>query len=65
VSPEPDEVLELLRASVSLLEQTPARLELAYSLVAPGSALRRHRHRKAAPEILERGLDIAALDDPG
>lgn len=59
VTPDRHEALKLLRASVDLLERSPARLELAYSLVALGSALRRQGHRKDAREILQRGMDTA------
>jgi DNA-binding CsgD family transcriptional regulator len=59
VTPDPYEALELLHASVGLLERSPARLDLAYSLVALGAALRRQRHRKDAREILQRGMDTA------
>jgi predicted ATPase len=54
-----EEAIELLRASVAALEPSPARLELARSLVALGSALRRQRQRTEAREILGRGMTLA------
>jgi DNA-binding CsgD family transcriptional regulator len=49
-----------LRAAVEQLERSPARRELARSLVELGGALRRRGLRVAAREPLRRALDIAA-----
>ncbi len=54
-----DEGLARLREAVSLLERSPARRELARSLVELGAALRRRGERMAAREPLRRALDIA------
>lgn len=54
-----DEGLELLRAAVSVLEDSPARLEHARALTDLGAALRRHNRRSAAREPLRHGLDMA------
>jgi DNA-binding NarL/FixJ family response regulator len=51
--------LELLAESVATLEQSPARLELARSLTALRSALRRGGRRMDSREPLRRALDIA------
>ena len=48
-----------LRASVSLLEDSSARLELARSLVELGAALRRRHRRAEARERLTRGIELA------
>jgi DNA-binding CsgD family transcriptional regulator len=48
-----------LRESVSLLERSPARLELARSLVDLGSALRRVGQRSDSREPLRAGYDFA------
>jgi DNA-binding CsgD family transcriptional regulator len=48
-----------LRESVSVLAQSRARLEHAYSLVELGAALRRANHRTAAQAHLREGLDMA------
>jgi DNA-binding CsgD family transcriptional regulator len=53
------EGLEELRESVELLRQSPARLELAYSLVELGGALRRAGRRTDAREPLREGLALA------
>lgn len=58
VGGEEDEV-ERLRRSVELLEGTSARLELAGSLLALGSALRRRGHRVEAREPLATALELA------
>jgi DNA-binding NarL/FixJ family response regulator len=51
---------------VEQLELSPARRELARSLVELGAALRRRGARKAAREPLRRALDLAAAcDAPG
>jgi DNA-binding NarL/FixJ family response regulator len=52
--------IELLQQSVTVLEPTPMRLELAYSLTELGAALRRAGARTAAREPLRRALDLAA-----
>ena len=52
--------IELLEQSVAILEPTPMRLELAYSLTELGAALRRAGTRTAAREPLRRALDLAA-----
>ena len=49
-----------LREAVEHLERSPARRELAVSLVELGAALRRHGERSAAREPLRRAIDIAA-----
>ncbi len=51
--------LELLREAVAELERSPARRELAVSLVELGAALRRRGERVAAREPLRRALDLA------
>ena len=55
-----DEGLARLRDAVAQLERSPARLELARSLVELGAALRRSGERVAAREPLRRALDIAS-----
>jgi len=52
--------IELLEQSVTVLEATPMRLELARSLTEWGAALRRTGARAAAREPLRRALDLAA-----
>jgi DNA-binding CsgD family transcriptional regulator len=52
--------LEQLREAVAQLERSPARHELARSLVDLGGALRRDGQRLAARDTLRRALDIAA-----
>jgi len=52
--------IEVLREAVERLERSPARWELARSLVELGGALRRDGHRVEAREALRRALDIAA-----
>ena len=54
-----DEGLELLREAVAELERSPAKRELAVSLVELGAALRRRGERVAAREPLRRALDLA------
>jgi DNA-binding CsgD family transcriptional regulator len=51
--------VEVLEQSVAVLEPTPMRLELAYSLTELGAALRRAGSRSAAREPLRRALDLA------
>jgi DNA-binding CsgD family transcriptional regulator len=48
-----------LRAAVSVLERSEARLELARALIDLGAALRRTRQRERSREPLRRGLDLA------
>ncbi|HEX8867229.1 MAG TPA: AAA family ATPase [Lentzea sp.] len=55
----PDSRLELLAESVSTLEASPSRLELARSLVDLGETLRVARRRTDAREPLHRAIDIA------
>jgi DNA-binding CsgD family transcriptional regulator len=55
-----DEGLARLRDAVTQLERSPARLELARSLVELGAALRRRGARVEAREPLRRALDIAS-----
>jgi ATP/maltotriose-dependent transcriptional regulator MalT len=54
-----DDGIADLRAAVEQLERSPARRELARSLVELGAALRRRGERVAAREPLRRALDIA------
>jgi DNA-binding NarL/FixJ family response regulator len=56
---EPGNRIELLEQSVAVLDNTPIRLELAYSLTELGAALRRVGARTAAREPLRRALDLA------
>ncbi len=51
--------IDLLRQSVALLKDSPARLELARSLVELGSALRRANQRSDARRPLVDGLRLA------
>jgi DNA-binding CsgD family transcriptional regulator len=51
--------IAMLRESAELLEQSPARLEHARSLIALGGALRRANSRAAARAPLAEGLRIA------
>jgi DNA-binding CsgD family transcriptional regulator len=51
--------LELLRESGAALEQSPARLELARSVIELGAALRRARRYREARAPLRRGMDLA------
>ena len=55
-----DEGLARLRDAVEHLERSPARRELARSLVELGAALRRRGERTAAREPLRRALDLAS-----
>jgi DNA-binding CsgD family transcriptional regulator len=54
-----DEGLELLRRSVAVLEDSPARLERARSLAELGAALRRAGRRVEARELLREAVDVA------
>jgi DNA-binding CsgD family transcriptional regulator len=51
--------IELLRESASVLRESPAVLERAYSLVSLGSALRRTGRRAEARDPLAEGLGLA------
>jgi DNA-binding CsgD family transcriptional regulator len=51
--------IELLRSSVEVLEDSPARLELARSLIELGSAMRRANRRAEARPFLVEGLELA------
>jgi ATP/maltotriose-dependent transcriptional regulator MalT len=50
-----------LREAVSVLEDSPARLELAHALAALGSAIRRSGQRVEARELLRRALELSHL----
>jgi DNA-binding CsgD family transcriptional regulator len=54
-----DDRIEGLREAVTLLERSPARLELARALVDLGAALRRAGHRADARSPLRTGYDLA------
>ncbi|MGW0521891.1 AAA family ATPase [Crossiella sp. NPDC003009] len=56
---DPERRLDLLTESVAVLRASPARLELARSLVDLGEALRVARRRGDAREVLHRGIDLA------
>ena len=56
---EGDEAIDLLRAAVAALEESPLLLERARALVDLGAALRRANHRSDARDPLLRGLDLA------
>ena len=51
--------LARLREAVAVLEQSPARLELARAVVELGSALRRANQRTEARRVLGDGLELA------
>jgi DNA-binding CsgD family transcriptional regulator len=55
-----DDGLARLHEAVAQLERSPARRELARSLVELGAALRRRGERRAAREPLRRALDLAS-----
>jgi DNA-binding CsgD family transcriptional regulator len=55
----PEEAVELLERSVTLLAASPARLEHTRALVALGSAFRRVNRRSDAREPLRQALDQA------
>ncbi len=55
-----NEGLGLLEQSVALLNESPAALERAHSLIEWGSALRRGGQRQDARRALSQGLDAAA-----
>ncbi len=52
--------VDLLRAAVTALEESPAQLERARTLADLGSVLRRHGDRAEARELLLEALEIAA-----
>ena len=54
-----DERVGLLREALAVLEESPARLEHARTLVELGAALRRQGQRSEARGALERGMDSA------
>jgi DNA-binding NarL/FixJ family response regulator len=54
-----DEQIDLLRESVTAVEQAPARYEQAQSLAAYGAALRRTGHRRDSRAPLTHALDLA------
>lgn len=54
-----EEGLQALEESAELLRTSPARLELAYTLIDWGAALRRGGRRAAAREPLREGLQLA------
>lgn len=54
-----DDQLALLHEAVSLLERSPARLELARALVDLGAALRRAGHRRDSRGPLQQGYELA------
>ncbi|MGH3854039.1 MAG: ATP-binding protein [Pseudonocardiaceae bacterium] len=56
---DPQHRIELLEQSVTVLEPTPMRLELAHSLTELGAALRRAGARVAARQPLSHALDLA------
>jgi len=53
--------VDLLEESIVVLENSPARLELARALVDLGEALRVARRRKDAHDPLRRGAELAAV----
>ncbi|MGW0315104.1 AAA family ATPase [Streptomyces flavidovirens] len=55
----PNERVDLLREAVAVIEDPPARLEHARSLVELGAVLRREGRRAEARTALERGMDGA------
>ena len=52
--------IALLREAATVLEDSPARLELIRTLVDLGATLRRRKQRVAGREVLRRALDLAA-----
>ncbi len=54
-----DDGIKRIREAVVVLEQSPIRLEHAYSLANLGAALRRTNHRAEAREHLRQALDLA------
>jgi DNA-binding CsgD family transcriptional regulator len=59
------ERIECLREAITVLEASPARLELARALVDLGAARRRSGQRVLAREHLHRGLEMATLAGAG
>jgi DNA-binding CsgD family transcriptional regulator len=55
-----DDAVDLLRAAVAALEQSPAPLDLARAQASLGGVLRRQGHRVDAREPLREALEIAA-----
>ena len=55
----PSEGTERIREAVSVLEGSPARLELAYALTDLGASLRRGNRRADARDFLRAGLELA------
>ena len=55
----PSEGTERIREAVSVLEDSPARLELAYALTDLGASLRRGNRRAEARDFLRAGLELA------
>ncbi len=51
--------IDMLREAVTLLQASPARLELTRALVTLGAALRRHGSLNDAHDVLARGMDLA------
>lgn len=61
-----DEDLADLERAIALLEDSPARVQLARTLIAYGAALRRQRKPTEAREPLERAYELAgACGSPG
>ena len=56
---ERDESIPLLEEAVSVLETSPGRLELAYAMLALGSAQRRAGRRAEARPMLAEALEVA------
>ena len=54
-----DQGIELIREAVSVLEQSPGRLEHAYAVTDLGAALRRGNRRSEARDQLRSGLELA------
>ncbi|MFJ9752739.1 helix-turn-helix transcriptional regulator [Streptomyces chartreusis] len=56
-----DQQLNLLRQAVTVLDDSPPRLELAKALADLGAALRRAGHRAEARPPLKKALDLATI----
>jgi DNA-binding CsgD family transcriptional regulator len=54
-----DDAIPLLEEAVAVLEPSPGRLELAYAMLALGSARRRAGHRADARPMLTEALELA------
>lgn len=65
VAPSVEATLSLLKKPVTVLQDSPARLELAESLIALGSARRRHGSRAAAQDSSKRRLNPQLTDVMG